>query len=958
MGTCTRFARTASLVLTAATVWAAVAPPTAAQDGETNREIHGIAQEQDQLLRQMRRLRGTMEVLLQRLEAEGRTRTAELLRDAITMLDQRTTPETEENPLTIEERMERARETLRSGQLVQSLENQRGLVDELERLLSILLDRKNLEALDDKIEELRALQESIKALANRESELREKTAELRNDAANATQKALEKELGELISRERELLAENETIGRETGTLELEQLEAELARLLRDQNTDAAVLDAWNPQEARMLEGVRQDLARAQRDEARAARLDSAADELQRARRASTPESTERSLEALEAAAERAELHRDASGDAAAKQTAEALRRAAEALKRALAEAQAGNENEDGEQGDASPANSAVPEALGEAMRSDAEALAAEAEAARAAAAKARAAAKAALDELPDPNTAAGEAAASVNEALEDAELSAAEGNDADAKRATDDAASRLEAALRDLAMLGAALSSSQEKQAERTERVERGLATMPQAETEAGAEAQASLDRAAEAMRASAEAARTNQAEAAQAEARKAEQALAEAQASLGAARSQAAEAQAKGAEALAQAQAELAQAAGQASEKVESGSMSEAAQAETKTALEKAQQAMERAQKELEEGRSASAASSQREAMQELREALSSANEGVAPESAEDRAQAEELAREQEEIREELLDLARRIRERENASPMPDLERANDAAEEAKESLEQGQLSQAEQKEREVEQELKQIKSKLEEEEDQYQKLRDEEKLFRIAEETQALIEAHREQMQELIELDALRQAGSPPSRAQKLRLRRISREEESLGHRALEMSTAIVEEGALVAGQLFANAADDLDRIATALSDAGDYETGARTQALQRDVDEAFVWMLDALQEEQARRQEEDKKKEEQGEQPPQEGENKDSLIPDTAELKLLRRMEISLQDDVLLILQLNPDLADTPPEDVDRHILRDISRLALRHERITENFSAMRRRIGIPEPEEIED
>jgi len=338
---------------------------------------------------------------------------------------------------------------------------------------------------------------------------------------------------------------------------------------------------------------------------------------------------------------------------------------------------------------------------------------------------------------------------------------------------------------------------------------------------------------------------------------------------------------------------------------------------------------------------------------MTELREAMRAASEGVTPTDAEDVRRAEELAKEQERIREDLLDLARRIQERDNARPLPSLDRAEESAGEATGELREGDLSEAEEREREVEQELRRTREQLEEEEQQYQRLREEEQLFRIAEEVQSLIEGHREQMDALIELDSQRQPASPPSRAQKLRLRRISREEEGLAGRALEISAAVVEEGALVAGRLLENAANDLERIAEALSEVGDYQTGERTQALQRDVEESLVWMLESLRQEQARRRDEDRSQQQQEQ---QQDENRPGLIPDTAELKLLRRMEIDLQQSVEELLLLYPELED--PEEVPESVLRDIARLGIRHEQITELFKAMRERVGIQAPEDPEE
>src|SRR5262245_24580141 len=117
------------------------APPGAQSGAVTERDLAGIVEEQALLTRQLERLRDTMEVLLQRIEAEGKTRTAELLREGLMLLAQR--GETGGGALTPAERMQEAREALESGKLVQSLEIQRALITDLERLLSILRDQKN-----------------------------------------------------------------------------------------------------------------------------------------------------------------------------------------------------------------------------------------------------------------------------------------------------------------------------------------------------------------------------------------------------------------------------------------------------------------------------------------------------------------------------------------------------------------------------------------------------------------------------------------------------------------------------------------------------------------------------------------------------------------------------------------------------------------------------------------------
>ena len=80
--------------------------PKAAQE----RDLEALREEQALLTRQLERLKSTMEVLLARIEAEGRTRTAELLREGLTLLQARA--EAAGGTLTPVERAQEARTAL------------------------------------------------------------------------------------------------------------------------------------------------------------------------------------------------------------------------------------------------------------------------------------------------------------------------------------------------------------------------------------------------------------------------------------------------------------------------------------------------------------------------------------------------------------------------------------------------------------------------------------------------------------------------------------------------------------------------------------------------------------------------------------------------------------------------------------------------------------------------------
>ncbi len=72
----------------------------------------------------------------------------------------------------------------------------------------------------------------------------------------------------------------------------------------------------------------------------------------------------------------------------------------------------------------------------------------------------------------------------------------------------------------------------------------------------------------------------------------------------------------------------------------------------------------------------------------------------------------------------------------------------------------------------------------------------------------------------------------------------------------------------------------------------------------------------------------------------------------MPDIAELKLLRQLELDLIESVEQLNRLHPELSSET--DLDALLLEDVSRLAYRHRRITELFELMRRRLGLPDPQ----
>ena len=238
-----------------------------------------------------------------------------------------------------------------------------------------------------------------------------------------------------------------------------------------------------------------------------------------------------------------------------------------------------------------------------------------------------------------------------------------------------------------------------------------------------------------------------------------------------------------------------------------------------------------------------------------------------------------------------------------------------------------------------------------LEEEERQYQELRQEELLFKITEEVTGMLESHRVQMEATVEIeDARRSAGRErASRADRLRLRNISREEEAIAQRAGTVVEAILEEGARVFAEVLENAQTDLSEVSRRLGEGGGYRSGEGVQALQGEIEDALVLLLESLKNELERRQSESMPA---GTPPP---DGSPPLVPDVAELKVLRTLEVGILRSIEELTALHPELSG---EEVDRMLLRDLGRLSYRHQRVTELFQDLRRRLGLGDPPSISD
>jgi hypothetical protein len=339
---------------------------------------------------------------------------------------------------------------------------------------------------------------------------------------------------------------------------------------------------------------------------------------------------------------------------------------------------------------------------------------------------------------------------------------------------------------------------------------------------------------------------------------------------------------------------------------------------------------------------------------MEAIDSALEAGEEGVQPGTAEEQARAEDLAQRQEELKKLMYELKNQLDEDDPTRDTSALERAQAAAAAAEQALQEGELTEAESQQAEAERSLREAAEELAEEEEDYQQLREEELLFKTIEEVNQILEAHRLQMKGTLELDLEREVGARPSRSQKLRLRKIAREEEGLSVRSGEIEQALAEEGSVVFGALVNGIRIDLERVSHDLGDEGGYQSGARIRALQQDIEESLIWLIEALEEKKEDREEEEGEGEEEAAE--EEGEGltpQNNLVPDAAELRLLRRMERDVLESVEELLLLHPELIDGG--EIDPLLLEDVSRLGQRHERMSKLFSRFREGLGIPAPSE---
>lgn len=937
--------------LAAAGPFAAVAP--AQQDPE---QLERLRRDQDEILRKAERLQALMQRLQQRYEREQKAEQVELLRAGLAHLERSGVLRDAAS----------IRDDLAATAFSEALRKQKEVVDDLERLLNILLERKSIENLDQELKDVTERARSARELERRQSELQERTRDAMRTPPTPAEQALLDQLQQLRDAERR---EAERNARDAGTRRpfLESAMERVQQLLRDQQ--------------RLEQSIaEEDAGRAGETRARAFDL---GELTERTRELQAELRDQGKLEALGASS--ADLQKEAAG---ADQSA--LQQARDRLEAQLQNPPKLPGTSEGKSRD--PAWTEVKEQLRSAgagaTPAEREQLGKVAENAQKIAAERDRAATAA-------NTAAGErlqkAAEQLAERLRGQEQGApqegtpaaaveeARQHLAEAARANqaDDTRKAQQAVNEALAALDRARALHQEQNPDATKKASemaaesrataQELQNAPSAaEAEQGAGEQ--LKAAEEALRAvqaageeplgqpeASQPSPTTKADRQQAAAT-ARQNLEAAQRTLEQALQQANAGGEQDMQAAAERQQQLEAAAKAAAEQIQQAAQSGAVQPQQASAagerLQQAQQRMQDAAKKLQSGQQASAAQEQQAAAEALQEAAEALDQNR-PLNAEQKQALEEQAKAQEELVEDIVKLAEELKARDNKDAQRKVQAAADAAKKAQRAMEQGEAEETQEQQEEARKNLEEAAKELEEEADRYQDLRQEELLFRMKEELTTFLD--RQRPLTAAALDAQKSATAEGlSRAMRTKVNQIGEEELQLAAKLDFLVQALTEEGNLVYRTVLQANGDDLREVARRLAGRRP-DVGTFTTLLQQDVERRSTELLEALERERKRREQERKESQQQQ----QQGKNRfnqqrQKLVTLIAELEMLK----TLGTDTQAATENLRTLVDARGDDVitDAEVAL-IERLGHRHAEITKLFQQIKASVeqATQDPEE---
>ena len=920
-----------------------------------------LQRDQREILLKAERMRAMMENLATRYEKEGATDKVRLLRDGLKHL----------SASKLLEDVAAARQSLDSGALNDALLRQQQVITELEKLLSILLERPTVESLEKEAATAEAMRQMAEDLAKRQDELRKQLAANRDASKTAAEQQLDQRMGAL---EREMRREADANSREAG-LTRPTLEGALERVKQLQTQQSALEQTAEAE----LKGTR---TAAEELSFRMGALRTTLDEVQasqaRARDLQQLQSDLQDLQRAVAAGDRdrAQSERD-SAQALAKQVASTMqeedagqRKALEDAARALAESQVPDGKID--EKNAADLLEAARKLEGESHAQQDRNATRAGDQQKAAAEEARRLAEDLRKADAAERQAAGSSEKSRNEA---AAKNLEEAADAMQRSQEDQRAGQSERARGDSAQ--AARKSEDARQAFRNANPDTAQRAREMAETaqdtahaldkglkpEDGspeAKASSALQRADEALRKTADS--TEQALAAEnpkADAEAARQAIEQSREALDQARAELEQALARenqGREGAMQSAAarnqqlrEQAQAAREElGKQAQEGGLSQEQSDAAQKAMQEAEQAIEQAQQELQQGSQSRAANRQQQAADATRKARDEMARNRPP-SEQQKDEMARLAEEQKQLEDEIARLAELLEKRQDKRPSQSARSAEQSAQQAQESLKQNDSQRADQEQQEAEQKLKETAKQLQKERDRYQDLRQEELLFRIGEELNRFLEQQKPITVATGEAGKQVESGTRMTRPMRRSLNQLGDQERELAGKLRFIYEALAQEGSEVFAHVLQLSERDLldvhERLGAREPDPGEY-----TRVLQQDVEDRTQRLISALDKERQRRREEAQRREReqsgegegQGNTGNQFGPQRERLVPILSEALKLKEME---EDMIRRTENLQRVFGAAGGDGITPADAALAERLAWQHAAITELFQKLR-------------
>jgi hypothetical protein len=158
------------------------------QDQDSER----LRRDQAEILRKAERLRDVMTRLLVQYEKDGRVEQAKLLRNGLEHLESSS----------VLEDVAGIRNDLDAEAYSRAIDKQSEVIEDLRRLLDILLDRRSLESLEKEIATAERLAADADRLLQRQQDLRQQSQEIGRGNASAAEEAVAQQLRDLANRER------------------------------------------------------------------------------------------------------------------------------------------------------------------------------------------------------------------------------------------------------------------------------------------------------------------------------------------------------------------------------------------------------------------------------------------------------------------------------------------------------------------------------------------------------------------------------------------------------------------------------------------------------------------------------------------------------------------------------------------------------------------------------------